>query len=688
LLPRDTVHYHGQIIALVVAQDRDSARRAARTVVVEYDPLPAIVTIDEALAQGATFDPPQAIRRGDCQGALDDSSHRLSGELRIPGQEHFYLESQAAWAARGDDDDMEVLSSTQHPSEAQETVADVLGLPANRVVVRSQRMGGAFGGKESQAHLYAAMAALAAWHTRRSACLQLDRDIDMQVTGKRHPALARYDAAFEPDGKVTALRVRFFLDAGFSLDLSPAILARTLFHADNAYFIPNLEVEGHLLRTNKASNTAFRGFGGPQGMLVIEEVMDRVARQLGLLPEEVRQRNLYHGTGETNRTHYGMDIGDNRLEQIWTSLRRDSELGPRRQAIAAFNAAQDSLKRGIAMTPVKFGISFTAAPLNQAGALVNVYRDGTAQVSIAGTEMGQGLNSKVRGVAMRELGLSARAVRVMCTSTEKVPNTSPTAGSTGADLNGAAVKVACETLRGRLASVFADLVADQLGRTLSAEEVLFSQDQVSCAAQPELKLPLAEVTTAAHQQRVSLSAVGYYRTPGIHYDPQLGRGKPFHYFACGAAVAEVEVDCRTGMWRLLAADILHDVGDSLNPQIDRGQIEGAFLQGTGWLTGEELLWDGEGRLLTHSASLYQIPGLNDGPGRFTVALLAGSSQANTVHGSKAVGEPPFMLAFSVREAIREAVAAFGDQPAPVELPIPATVEAIHWAIGQQSSAKR
>ena len=683
LLADREVLFHGHLVAIVVGESYQACRAAAAKVVVEYEPLPPIVTLAQAIAEGSYHTEPHVIRRGDVDAALAAAPHRLDGELTTGGQEHFYLETHAAWAERGDDDDVFVCSSTQHPSEVQAAVAHLLHLPRNKVVVQSPRMGGGFGGKETQGNTWAGLAALAAWKTGRPVRVQLDRDLDMALTGKRHPFHADFTCGFDGEGRVLGLRVRLVSDGGWALDLSQSICDRALFHLDNAYYLPSVDFSGRVARTNLVSNTAFRGFGGPQGMLVIEEVLDRIARRLGLAPEVVRENNLYRGTGETNTTHYGQAVSeggeDNRVLKMWRSLGARARLAERRAEIARFNADHARVKRGIAMTPVKFGISFTASFLNQAGALVNVYRDGSVQVSHGGTEMGQGLNTKMRGVAMRELGLPAAMVRVMKTSTDKVPNTSATAASSGADLNGAAVQAACATLRERLAPVAAGL----LGEGVAPAAVVFAGGACSAAG---ASLPFAQVVEQAYLAQVSLSATGYYRTPGLAYDWSVGRGKPFHYFAGGVAVSEVEVDGDTGMKRLLRTDILHDVGDSLNPGIDRGQIEGGFVQGVGWLTGEELLWDAQGRLLTHSASTYQIPAFSDAPAELNVTLLPEAAQRNTIHGSKAVGEPPLMLAISVREAIREAIAAFGVAGGEVRLAAPATHEAIFMAIAGRLAA--
>src|SRR5258708_2491078 len=495
----------------------------------------------------------------------------------------------------------------------------------------------------------------------------------MIVTGKRHPFVARFEAGFRDDGRVLALRVDLVSDGGWSLDLSQPVLDRALFHLDNAYYLPAVRFTGRIAKTNVASNTAFRGFGGPQGMIVIEEIIDRVARATGLLPEVVRERNLYHGTGETNTTHYGEEIGDNRIQQAWWQVQKQAKFLERRKEVAAWNGAHERVKRGLAVTPVKFGISFTLTHYNQAGALVHVYQDGTVQVNHGGTEMGQGLHTKILGVAMRELGLPAASIRLMTTSTDKVPNTSATAASSGADLNGMAVAAACTTLRERLLPVAAALLST------TTDQIEFSSGRVRVKG-TEQGIPFAKMCAKAYTERISLSSTGYYRTPGVKWDWVKSEGRPFHYFACGAAVAEVEVDGFSGMHRVRRVDIVHDVGDSLNPGVDRGQIEGGFVQGMGWLTREELRWDKAGRLLTHSASTYQIPAFSDAPIEFNVTLLPKATQPNTIHGSKAVGEPPLMLAFSVREAIRDAVAAFGPAGGEVPLASPATGEAIFAAI--------
>ncbi|MBI2815056.1 MAG: xanthine dehydrogenase molybdopterin binding subunit [Opitutae bacterium] len=698
LLAKDEVLFHGQIVAWVVGETLAQCRAAAALVEVDYEPLPAIIGLPAALAAGSYHTEPHALKRGDAAAAFAAAPEKLEGEFGFGGQEHFYLETHAAWAEAGEDGTVLVNSSTQHPSEIQAIVAEVLHVARHKVVVQAPRMGGGFGGKETQGNGFAALVALAAVKTGRPVRVQLDRDLDMKLTGKRHPFHSKFSVGYNREGRLLAASVALVSDGGWSLDLSTAICDRALFHLDNAYYIPTVDFSGRVAKTNVTSHTAFRGFGGPQGIMVIEEIMDRVARRLGLPPEAVRERNLYHGTGETNRTHYKEDIGDNRIQDIWAQVLAKADFAKRRAEVDAWNQANPHMKRGLAVTPVKFGISFTLSHYNQAGALVHIYQDGSVQVNHGGTEMGQGLHTKILGVAMRELGLPASSIRLMTTSTDKVPNTSATAASSGADLNGAAVAAACVTLRERLLPVAAGLLgaASPVGASSLAtvatkvaptntdlQEIVFENGEVFAKSNPTVRLPFAKVVAKAYTERISLSSTGYYKTPGVKWDWVKAEGRPFHYFACGAAVAEVEVDGFSGMHRVRRVDIVHDVGDSLNPGVDRGQIEGGFVQGMGWLTREELKWDQEGKLLTHSASTYQIPAFSDAPVEFNVTLLPMAAQPNVVHGSKAVGEPPLMLAFSVREALRDAVAAFGAAGGEVRLASPATGEAIFAAIQQR-----
>jgi xanthine dehydrogenase large subunit len=696
LFASDEVFFHSQMVALVVGETQEACRAAAAEVVVEYEPLPPVLTLRQALTEKSFHNEPNFIRRGSCDEALSAAPLKLEGEFELQGQEHFYLETHAAWAERGEDDSIFIASSTQHPSEVQQVIAHLLHLGTNKVVVQVPRMGGGFGGKETQAATPAALAALAAHYTGQRVRVRFNRDQDMALLGHRHPFLAKFKVGFDENGLLRAAQIHLWSNGGWAQDLSQAVTDRALFHLDNAYYIPAVEFRGQVAKTNVSSNTAFRGFGGPQGMLVIEEILDRVARRLGLSPEVVRERNLYRGTGETNETHYGQQIGDNRIQTIWQELKKSAELEGRRIKIAKWNAIHPHNKRGIAITPVKFGISFTVTHLNQAGAFVLIYQDGTVQLNHGGTEMGQGLHTNVAMIAAQELGVKLENIRVMPTSTDKVPNTSATAASAGTDLNGAAVKNACEILRTSLASVAVELVGQALslspfetrksetGATpvLRTEDLVFADGFVVHREFPEVKVPFADVAKKAYLSRISLSTTGYYATPGIHWDRTAGRGNPFHYFAYGAAVSEVEVDGFTGMHRVLRVDILHDVGDSVNEGVNRGQIEGGFVQGMGWLTTEELKWDDQGRLLTHSPDTYKIPSVGDTPQIFNVTLLKNATQEGVIHGSKAVGEPPLMLAISVREAIRDAVAAFGSGAGEVALASPATCEAIWKAIRQ------
>jgi xanthine dehydrogenase large subunit len=677
MLATDEIQFHGQIVAIVVGDSIRACRAAAALVEVDYQPLAPLLGVPAAIAAGSFHSEPHVLARGDVSAALAAAAHRLDGVFEFGGQEHFYLETHAAWAEAGEDGAMVVHSSTQHPSEIQTVVAEVLHVPRNKVVVQSPRMGGGFGGKETQGNGPAAVVALAAFKTGRPVRWQLDRDVDMALTGKRHPFLAKFSVGYDGEGHLLASEVDLVSDGGWSMDLSQAICDRALFHLDNAYYIPAVKFTGRIAKTNVTSHTAFRGFGGPQGMLVVEEIIARIAGRLGLAPEIVRARNFYHGAGETNMTHYREDLGINRIQEVWSRVMSEAGFAERRREIATWNATSGRVKRGLAVTPVKFGISFTLTHYNQAGAFVLIYPDGSVQVNHGGTEMGQGLNAKMLGVAMRELGLSAEKIRLMATSTDKVPNTSPTAASSGADLNGAAVRNACEILRERLRPVAAEMLGVSEAESAELE---FADDVVSMRGQAERRVAFSEVCKAAYLARVSLSTTGFYKTPGIYWDWAAGGGRPFHYFSYGAAVAEVEVDGYTGMHRVKRVDIVHDVGDSLNPGVDRGQIEGGFVQGMGWLTREELKWDGKGRLLTHSASTYQIPAISDAPVEMNVTLLPMTAQPNTIHGSKAVGEPPLMLAFSVREAIRDAVGSFGAPGGEILLASPATCEAIFAAV--------
>ena len=667
LFPIQVTH-HSQPVAWVLAETQEAARLGAARVTVEFEPLPAILTIPDAIAASSFHSGPLHIRRGDAASAIATAPHSLSGELSIGGQEHFYLETQCAIARYDDTGGLFIESSTQHPSETQEVVARVLGIPRNQVTVQCLRMGGAFGGKEVQANPYAAIAALGTWKTKRPVRVRLPRRLDMMLTGKRHPFFARFKAGFDADGVLRGVDLDLYSDGGWSLDLSEPVLWRALFHCDNAYMIPSLNARGWVCNTHKTSQTAFRGFGGPQGMVVVEDILDRVARTLDLDAHIVRERNFYR---DGDVTHFGQPVKDAaRLPCIWERLKTTSQFDVRRQAVATFNAEHEHAKRGLAITPVKFGISFTATFFNQAGALVLMYRDGSVQVNHGGTEMGQGLHTKIRQIAAHSLGIPLSAVRIMPTRTDKVPNTSATAASAGTDLNGAAVLDACQQIRARLLPVAADLLAcDESAVRFDAGRVIADGHEIE----------LAKVVDTAYRKRISLFAQGFYRTPEIHFDPKTATGRPFHYFAYGAAVSEVEIDGFTGAHRLLRADLLQDVGDSIAALVDVGQIEGGFVQGAGWLTLEELIWDEQGRLATNGASTYKLPSWPEMPEVFNVAFLERATEPGVVMGSKAVGEPPLMLAISVREAIREAIAAFG-RGGTVELDSPATPERIFWAV--------
>ena len=669
IMATDTVEYVGQAMFAVIATSVDSARRAARLARIDYEPLPAILGIDDAEAADSDVITPQSLECGDPDGALAAAPHRVTGSFRMGAQDHFYLEGQIAFALPGEDGTMQVLCATQHPTEVQHLVADCLGLSSKDVTVQCRRMGGGFGGKETQPALFACLAAIGARHTGHPVKLRVDRDDDMRITGKRHPYRVDYEAGFDDDGVLQAVRFGFLSDCGRSADLSGPVNARTIFHADNTYFLANARIESRRLKTHIASNTAFRGFGGPQGMLGIEYVIDEVARHLGIDALEVRKRNFY-GTTERNVTPYGMVVEDNIIERLVRELEASSDYARRREAIDAYNRGATDFRRGIALTPVKFGISFTARFYNQAGALLHVYRDGSVLLNHGGTEMGQGLYTKVAQVVAEELGVDYASVRSSATDTSKVPNTSATAASAGSDLNGMAARAAARKIRGRLAS----FAAQRFG--VAEDEIDFRAGQVTAGSE---RLSFAELADAAYLERISLSANGFYKTPKIDYDPETLRGRPFFYFCYGAAVSEVAIDTLTGESRLTRVDILHDVGKSLNPALDLGQIEGGFLQGVGWLTCEEVCWDESGRLTTHSPSTYKIPTATDCPDPFNVTIAAWSENAEeTIYRSKAVGEPPFMLAMSAFLAIKDAVASVAPG---ATLNAPATPEEILRALG-------
>jgi len=673
----DEVMFHGHAVCWVLGETIEAARLGALAVEVAYEPLPSLVGLREAIDAGSFQGAQPHLERGDVGAGLSRSAHVFSGELELAGQEHFYLETHCALAQIDEAGQVFVQSSTQHPSETQEIVAHVLGLHSHRVTVQCLRMGGGFGGKEMQPHGYAAVAALGATLTGRPVRLRLSRNHDMTMTGKRHGFHARWRAGFDGAGRLQALDATLTADGGWSLDLSEPVLARALCHVDNAYWIPEVRVNGRIARTNKTSQTAFRGFGGPQGMLVVEDILGRCAPLLGIDPADLRRRNFYV---EGQSTPYGQQVRHpERAGIAWDRVRESGELAARGAEVARFNAAHAHTKRGLAITPVKFGISFNLTAFNQAGALVHVYKDGSVLINHGGTEMGQGLHTKMLQVAATALGIPLAKVRLAPTRTDKVPNTSATAASSSADLNGGAVKNACDQIRERLAQV----AGTRLG--INASDVRFVDGVARRIGPAGADIPWDELVQLAYFQRVQLWAAGFYRTEGLHWDSSRMQGEPFKYFAYGVAAAEVEVDGFTGAYRTRRVDIVHDAGDSLSPLVDIGQIEGGFVQGAGWLTLEDLRWDESdgpfrGSLATQAASTYKLPSFSEMPEVFNVTLLGHAHEDGAVYGSKAVGEPPLMLAFSVREALRQAAAAFGSAGTSVDLASPATPEAVYWAL--------
>ncbi|MEG3127265.1 xanthine dehydrogenase molybdopterin binding subunit [Pantoea cypripedii] len=677
LLAQDKVEYLGQVVIAVAAESPEAARAGVAAAIVEYEPLPAILDVCEALEQGYFVQQPHVHQRGDADAALARAPHRIQGSFHIGGQEHFYLETQTALVIPGEDANLQVFSSTQNPTEVQKLVAEVMGISMNNVTIDMRRMGGGFGGKETQAAGVACLCAIAARQTRRAAKMRLARRDDMRITGKRHPFYVRYDVGFDDEGRFCGVKIDLAGNCGYSLDLSGSIVDRAMFHADNAYYLGDALITGYRCRTHIASNTAYRGFGGPQGMVAIEQIMDHIARELQLDPLELRKRN-YYGKQDRNVTHYHQQVEDNLLDEITAQLESSSDYAARRSEIQAFNAANRVMKRGLALTPVKFGISFTSSFLNQAGALILIYTDGTVQLNHGGTEMGQGLNTKVAQIVAEVLQIDISQIQITATDTGKVPNTSPTAASSGTDLNGKAAQDAAQTLRDRLTEMLCKL--HQCG----PEQVHFSNGIVRVGEQ---HFTFAQVCQQAWLNQVPLSATGYYRVPGIHYDRNAGRGTPFYYFAYGAACCEVLVDTFTGEYRLLRADILHDVGASLNPAIDIGQVEGGFVQGMGWLTCEELVWNDQGKLLTDGPASYKIPAISDVPADLRVTLVEKrKNPQQTVFHSKAVGEPPFMLGIAVWCALQDAVASVADYRQHPLLDAPATPERVFWGVQRLSGA--
>jgi len=667
-----TIEFYGQPLFAVIAKTRDQARRAAHLGEVKVKALRHVTSVDEAIAaKYPNVTAPLKLERGNVKKGMAKAGNRISGTFRIGGQDHFYLESHIAFAFPGEDEEVTVYSSTQHPSEVQHMVAHVLGVASNAVVIKVRRMGGGFGGKETQPNLFAAVAAVAAKKFNCPVKIRPDRDDDMTATGKRHDFLAKYEVGYDDEGRITAMEGDFAARCGFSADLSGPVTDRALFHADNTYYYPNVLLRSLPLKTNTVSNTAFRGFGGPQGLVVAERIIEEIAYALGRDPLEIRKINFYGDKGR-DTTPYHQKIEDNIIGRLVSQLEKSSGYAKRRKAILKYNRENEIIKKGIALTPVKFGISFTATWYNQAGALVHIYRDGSIHLNHGGTEMGQGLFTKVAQVVADEFQCDLSNVRITATATDKVANTSATAASSGSDLNGMAALDACQQIIGRLVQ----FAKERYG--VGKSKFSLEPGYVKLGRK---RIPFAEFIDAAYMHRVQLSATGFYKTPEIHWDRAKGKGKPFYYFAYGAAVSEVSIDTLTGEYQVDRVDILHDVGKSLNPAIDKGQVEGAFIQGMGWLTTEELWWDKDGRLRTHAPSTYKIPLASDRPGIFNVELANWSKNKKpTIRRSKAVGEPPFMLAMSVLEALSMAVASTADYRQCPRLDAPATPERVLLAV--------
>ncbi|KEA62198.1 Xanthine dehydrogenase, molybdenum binding subunit [Marinobacterium lacunae] len=671
LLADGLVEYYGQPVLAVAANDLDTARKAAMAAIVEYEELEPVLSVEQALEQEHFVSEPHTHKRGDSAAALAGAQHRITGQAHIGGQEHFYLETQISSVVPTEDGGMIVFTSSQNPTEVQKLVAEVLGVSFNKIQIDMRRMGGGFGGKETQAAGPACIAAVVAHHTRRPAKMRLPRMEDMMMTGKRHPFFNQYEVGFDDNGLITGCEMKLAGNCGYSPDLSNSIVDRAMFHSDNGYYLGDATITGYRCKTNLASNTAYRGFGGPQGLIMPEIILDDIARRLGKDPLEVRKLNLYGGEGR-DTTHYYQKVEDNALPQMIDDLERSSDYQARRQAIREFNAKSPILKKGLALTPVKFGISFTATFLNQAGALIHIYTDGSIHLNHGGTEMGQGLNTKVAQVVAEEFQVDFDTIQITATNTDKVPNTSPTAASSGADLNGKAAQNAARTIKQRLVEFAARHF------NVTEEDVTFRNNHVLIRDEV---MPFAEFIQLAYFNQISLSSTGFYRTPKIYYDRDTARGRPFYYYAYGCACSEVVVDTLTGEYKILRADILHDVGASLNPAIDIGQVEGAFVQGAGWLTSEELVWNDKGRLMTSGPASYKIPAVTDMPIDFRVRLVENRKNAeDTVYHSKAVGEPPFMLGISVFCAIKDAIASVADYRVSPAIDAPATPERVLWAI--------
>jgi xanthine dehydrogenase large subunit len=709
-LAEKEVTFIGQAIILIAAKSKDIALEAEKLIEIKYEPLDALLDLETAIEKNNLIAPPRKIERGEVDNALKKSKHKISGVLKTGAQEHWYLETQSCLCVPGEDKQIKAYSSTQHPSETQTIIAEVLGIKSNEVEVEVRRIGGGFGGKETQANHISSWCALLCNATKKPVKIHLFRDDDQIITGKRHRFLSKYEIGFDDEGIINAYSVELNSDAGAATDLSMAILERGMLHADNAYYIPNMRVIGKAYKTNLPSNTALRGFGGPQGIAVIETAIDRIARFLKKDSAEIRYKNFYK-SDKNNFTHYGEEVENNRLQIIYDKLIKSSDYKKRREEINKFNSKNEFEKKGLAVTPVKFGISFTTAFLNQAGALVNIYKDGSVLVNHGGTEMGQGLYTKILGIASAELGISPEHIIINATNTSKIPNTSATAASSGSDMNGFAVKNAIDKLKERLSVVAVEILINKFALSFPQDkkpkdfvipakvedaprragiqkieelceningtnDIIFENDNVFHKKYPDNKISFKELISTAYFSQVSLSATGFYKTPDIWFDREKGVGHPFHYFAFGMAVSEVLIDTLTGYHKIIRTDILHDVGNSLNEEIDKGQVVGGFVQGVGWCTTEEIKWDEKGNLLNHSPDTYKIPTIQDIPSDFRVELLEGYPNPNTIRSSKAVGEPPLMLAFSVWLAIKDAISSVGNHDTEPEFSLPATNEVI------------
>jgi len=685
-LAQGEVSFVGQAIFLIAAENEDICRQAEKKIKIDYSSKEPVLTIEDAIKKKSLLGPERKIKTGDVDKTLKNSEHLISGEFRTGAQEHWYLETQACLCIPGEKQELHAYSSTQHPTETQTLIAGVLGILRNEVVVEVRRMGGAFGGKETQANHTACWTALLCQATGLPVKIRLFRDDDQKITGKRHPYLIKYKAGFNDQGVISALKFELNSNGGAAADLSFAIMERAMFHVDNAYYIPNLEVVGRVWRSNLPPNTALRGFGAPQAIAAIENIIDRTARILNKDAALIRKRNFY-GTKTRNKTHYGQVVERNHLSLIYNKIIKNSQYTERRAEITKFNNEHTHVKKGMALSPVKFGISFTTSFLNQAGALVQIYQDGSVLINHGGTEMGQGLHTKILQIASEELGVSIDRIKISATNTSKVPNTSATAASSGSDLNGMAVKNAIETIKDRLSGLALNRLRKNLkAYSLNPRKITFKNNTIYNPDNPKIKISFDELIRSAYLSQISLSATGYYRTPLLNWDKNRGTGRPFNYYAFGMAVSEVSLDILTGAHKILRTDILHDVGDSLNPHIDTGQIQGGFIQGLGWCTTEECKWNNDGHLLNHSPDTYKIPAVSDIPRSFNIEILKNKPNPNAIRKSKAVGEPPLMLAISVWLAIKDAISAIHDHKKEPALHLPATNENILLCIENLKNA--